>query len=102
MMKENQKILVLEGSIRECFYLRNRPFGSCAGGRIPGNRIQSTGWIRNPGIHVIIPGCAIVRNSRSTLIVVVTTSGPEHPPYSLDNGRGLNFGTLALGIRSNV
>jgi len=48
MMEENLKIPVSEGSVRECFYLRNRPFGSCAGGRIPENRSQSSGMDKEP------------------------------------------------------
>ena len=70
MMEENQKILVLEGSIRECFYLRNRPFGSCAGGKIRLARIQSSRMGKEP-LHEIIPGWMIVSNNRRTLIVVV-------------------------------
>ena len=70
MMDENQKILVLEGSIRECFYLRNRPFGSCAGGKIRLARIQSSRMGKEP-LHVIILGWAIVGNNRWTLIVAM-------------------------------
>ena len=70
MMEENQKILVLEGSIRECFYLRNRPFGSCAGGKIRLARIQSSRMGKEP-LHVIILGWAIVGNNRWTLIVAM-------------------------------
>lgn len=44
-MEENQKILVSEGRIKECFYLRNGPFGSRAGRKIDKTTFQSTkGW----------------------------------------------------------
>ena len=69
-MEENLKIPVSEASIRECFYLPNQPVGCRAGGRIPENRIQSSGMDKEPK-HVIILGWAIVGNNRWTLIVAM-------------------------------
>jgi hypothetical protein len=70
-MEENLKIPVSEASIRECFYLPNQPVGCRAGGRIPENRIQSSGMDKEPKHSPDNSGVGDSKQQSADLIVMI-------------------------------